>query len=159
MHVTLNTVGRLGKSISIKREKQADDTEAVVVHLKITDIIITREELDELLCMPIGWSQQTLYGEQGEPYLQASITLHKFAATVTGRIKGAAGTDEGIALTQADWSGATVELKRNSALLSGTVSWLVAGDEAGDIEPLIGRDCMLHVVIQDAQQGDLLKAA
>lgn len=159
MHVTLNTVGKLGKSLTIKREKQDDDTELVIANLKITNIIITREEMDELLRMPIGWSQQALYSEQGDPFINVSITAHKFEGTVTGKIKGPADTDEGIVLKQAEWNGATFDLRRNSALLSGEISWKVEGDEASEIEPLIGRDCLLAFLIQDAQQKDMFRAA
>jgi DNA segregation ATPase FtsK/SpoIIIE-like protein len=155
MHVTLNTIGKLGKSLNIKREKLEDDTEAVIANLKISNIIITREEMDELLRMPSGWSQQSLYNEQGVPYINVTMTAHRFECTVTGRIKGTAETDEGITLKQANWSGATFDLRTNSALLSGEISWKIAGDEASDIEPLIGRDCLLAFVIQDAQQKDM----
>lgn len=43
------------------------------------------------------------------------------------------------------------------ALLSGQLIWTVAGDEAGDAEPLLGRECGCLWAVEDGGQQDLLR--
>lgn len=158
MHIEVNTVGVLGKSLSIKREKGEDDAEIVVAHLKFSDAIVPRETIDELVGMGIGWAESCLYNELGAPVARMEISLPKLSCEVTGTIKGNA-KDDSITLAQATLDGVSLLLTDKGASMSGNLAWLVAGDEASDAEPLIGRLCSLHWVLQDAGQKDLLKDA
>lgn len=158
MHIEINTVGTVGKALNIKREKGEDDAEIVVAHLKFSDAIVPRETIDELLNRSIGWAQSCLYDELGAPIARMEISLPKFACEVTGKIHGTLKGDN-ITLTQATLDGVSLLLTDKGASLSGNLAWLVAGDEASDAEPLLGRLCSLHWVLQDAGQKDLLRAA
>ena len=157
MRIDINTTAQIGKGLSIKREKGENDIEIVVAHLKFSDAFVQREAIDQLLGLYDGWSH-ALFDDLGAPVCRMDLVPTKFAAAATGKIKGAP-EDAGITLTEADITDVVIRLADKGAMLSGTVSWLVAGDEASDAEPLIGRLCMIHWILQDAGQGDLLRAA
>lgn len=158
MHIEIETTATIAKSVSIKREKGADDVELVFAHLKFAFALISREAIDALCNMPNGWASRSFYDDMGAPYVKLDMALRKFEAIATGRINGVEG-DHGITLTQADLTGVAVSLYDKGGWLSGELTWAVAGDEVTDLEPLLGRVCMLHVVVQDSGQQDLLKAA
>jgi hypothetical protein len=160
MYIEIQTTAQLSKSMSIKREKEGD-VKVLVAHLKFDGALIHRETIDELVGQPIGWSQSCLFDEQGAPIGHIEIALPKLVAQVTGKIRGV-DADDHITLAQAFMDGVTISLSgliNNQALLSGSLAWKVAGDEASDLEPLLGRLCALHWVIQDGGQQDMLKAA
>lgn len=158
MHIEIETTATIAKSVSIKREKGADDIELVYAHLKFSLALVSREVIDALCNMPKGWATRSFYDELGAPYIKLDMGLPQFDAIATGRINGVEG-DHGITLAQADLTGVAIALYDKGGWLSGELTWAVAGDEVTDLEPLLGRVCMLHVVVQDSGQGDLLKAA
>jgi len=158
MYIEIQTTAQLSKSMSIKRE---GDVEVLVAHLKFDGALIQREAIDELVGQPIGWAQSCLFDEQGAPIGHIELALPKLVAQVTGKIRGVK-DDDHITLSQAFMDGVTIRMSgliNNQALLSGSLAWKVAGDEASDLEPLLGRLCALHWVIQDGGQQDMLKAA
>lgn len=156
MRVEIETAVEIGKGVSIKREKAEDDTEVVIAHLKFAGGKVQYEVIDELCCQPIGWAQHSFFNELGAPVAPIIVDLPRFAAEATGKIRGIQ-HGESITLTQADIDGVTLTLCDNGALLAADLAWKIAGDEASDLEPLLGRLCGFHVVVQDAEQGDMLK--
>lgn len=156
MYVKLETTTDIGKSVNIKREKSGDK-EIVVAHLKFANTPVTREEFDELANRPIGWSAGFLFDEFGAPVGHIDLSFPMLSLCVTGKIRGIRG--EEITLAQAGLTGVQFSLADKGAILCGELTWEVAGDEVSDLEPLIGRTCILAVVIQDSGQQDMLKAA
>lgn len=157
MYTEIETTAQLSKGMTIKREKEGD-VEVLVAHLKFDGALIQREIIDELVGQRIGWAQSCLFDEQGAPIGHIDISLPRLVAQVTGKIRGVK-DDDSITLSQAFLDGVSLSLFDNGALLSGALAWKVAGDEASDLEPLLGRLCALHWVIQDGGQRDMLKAA
>jgi len=158
MYIEIETVATIGKSLNVKREKGDDDIEVCIAHLKFSNAFVQREVLDQLLGMPIGWSQVSLFDEQGAPFQRLEITPNKFAANITGKITGVE-NNHGLTLKQADLSAVVLSLYDKGAILSGEISWSIAGDETSDTESLLGRLCKLHAVVQDSGQQDMLKVA
>lgn len=132
MPIEINATCEVAKSFSVKREKRDDDTEAVIAHLKIADVMLDREQIDEVVGLPIGWSQSALFDEQGAP----SLTLR-----------------------DAEVSGITLDLTTLGALLSCGLAWEADGDVVDDIADLLGKLCAIEVVIEDGGQADLLRPA
>lgn len=157
MHI--ESIANIGKSLSIKREKGADDTEVVIAHLKFAGLIVERAIVDTLIGQPAGWAQRSLYDELGAPIARMSIALHKLELSVSGAIKGIAETGERLMLQDANLGDIVITLATNSATIAGSLSWEAAGDEVADAEPLIGNDCMVNWVMTAGGQQDLLKAA
>jgi len=157
MRIHIETVARIGKSVSIKRLK-INDVEHVVAHLKFDGAILNREQMDGVCGQPDGWANLSFFNEQGSPCGWIDISLPKTSLSLTGRISG---VTEGasISLTEAVVDGIVLSLADKGALMSANLSWIVSGDEASDLEPLLGRLCRIGCVIQDSGQGDLLKAA
>lgn len=153
MLATIETTAEIGKSLSIKREKQEDE-EVVIAHLKFSDAFVPRETMDELFNQPLGWSNY-LFGEDGFPHVRAEISLMKFDAEATGVIRGRA--NEYIKLAGAKVTGVSLMLTEKGANLAAELTWKVAGDEVSDLEPLLGRTCVLTVTIADGGQQDAFR--
>ena len=77
MTIHLKSTCEVAKTFSVKREKQGDDSEIVVAHLKIADCLIDRYQLDELCGQAIGWSTGALYDDLGAPLARVTLTLHR----------------------------------------------------------------------------------
>lgn len=155
----VESVAKLGKSLSIRRETGEQDAPVVMAHLKFVDLIITREVIDLLCAQRRGWAEAALYDELGAPVAKLTLVLEGLALTVSGPIKGAAERNERLTLKDATLDDLAVSLRNNSALLNGSLSWLVAGDEISDLEPLLGTDCAVNWILSTGGQADLLKAA
>lgn len=158
MTIHLSTVCRLAKTFSVKREKVDDDTEVVIAHLKIGETFIDREQVDELLRQPIGWSAEALFDELGAPRARLTLTLGGLCQlTYTGVINGGKKpTDPLLKLKEAAIDGVSIELTKLGALLSCQLSWEAAGDEVDDIADMLGLICNVDGVIEDGGQKDLL---
>jgi hypothetical protein len=158
MRIEINTPAMIGKGFTSKREKQADDSEAVVGHLKFDKAIVHREVIDALCGRFPGWAGGAFFDEQGVPYTRCKISLPKLSLTFTGAIRG--NNDEDVlTLVEATFGGIEITLCDKGALLAGELAWKVGGDETANCEPLQGRLCLLYGSLRDAEQGDLLKAA
>lgn len=152
MTITLRTTGKVGTGLAIRREKAEDKTEQTFAHLKVADCFITRREIDALCGREVAWSE-AFFDELGAPLGLWTLVLHKVALSATGRITGPG--DGGIAITNATFDDLEVTFTRQGGLLAGTITWLVAGDEAGDAEPLLGRECGVALVLTDGDQEQL----
>jgi hypothetical protein len=152
MRVEVNTIGQVGKSLTVKRTK-IDDAEVVVATLKFEDAVVDRETIDELCYQPIGWAAGAFFNDLGAPRIRLNLGLwKKLDLTVTGAIKGVKAS-EAIKLKQAELRDVELSLHEMGALMSGTLSWEVAGDEVEDLEPLLGRQCsMVFTIIDDGQK-------
>lgn len=158
MSIHLQTTCRVAKSFAVKREKQADDSEIVVAHLKISELLIDRDQIDELLRQPIGWSTRSLFDEFGAPLARLTLTLGGSPAlSFTGSIDGGKkSSDPKLRLNTASIDGVTLELTKLGALLAFQLSWTAAGDEVDDIADMLGLTCNVVAVIEDGGQKDLL---
>lgn len=159
MSINIHSTCLVAKSFSVKREKQSDESEKIVAHLKIADALIDRDQLDELCQQPIGWSTAALFDDMGAPRAPLTLALHRDDLTLSGVIKGGDNTDSPrLKLKDAEVGGLTLELTKFGALLGGTLSWIAAGDEVDDIADMLGCECSLVVVIQDGGQKDIFAA-
>jgi len=156
MTIEINATCEVAKSFSVKREKRDDDTEAVIAHLKVADVMLDRDQIDELVGLPIGWSQSALFDEQGAPYQPLTLGVPRKDLTLTGAIRGKPG---GVTLRDVAVSGITLDLTRLGALLSCGLAWEADGDVVDDIADLLGKLCAIEVVIEDGGQADLLRPA
>lgn len=158
MTIHLNSTCRLAKAFSVKREKQEDDTERVIAHLKIGETFIDRDQVDELLRQPIGWSSAALFDELGAPRARLTLSMGGVhPLTFVGVIRGE-DTKNGPKLTlkEAAIDGVALELTKLGALLSCQLSWQAAGDEIDDISEMLGSTCAIVGTIEDGGQADLL---
>lgn len=98
------TVGKVGKGLTVKREKQADDTEVVVAHLKFAGMDIDRDAISRLCGRALGWSDAAFFDSYGAPVIRGSLSLPDLALTVTGLIRGNS-QETSLSLMQADLFG------------------------------------------------------
>lgn len=157
MNINLQTAITVGKSLAIKREKGDDETEVICAHLKFTDLFLRREQVNALCGMRPGWAETAFFDELGAPFGLWSLVLRRAEFAVTGSISGP--DDHGLVFTEATIDGVEITLTSQGAVLAGQVSWLVAGDEAGDAEPLLGRICQAKLTLTDGGQMDMLRTA
>ena len=160
MVIHISATCEVAKSFSVKREKRDDDTEAVIAHLKVADVMLDREQIDEVVGLPIGWSQSALFDDQGAPYQPLTLGVPRKDLTLTGVIKGSGKpAAPSLTLRDAEVSGITLDLTTLGALLSCGLAWEADGDVVDDIADLLGKLCAIEVVIEDGGQGDLLRPA
>lgn len=156
MNIRIESVLKVGKGITVKIEKQPDDTEKAIAHLKFSEALITREHLDQLVTGVIGSLWPALYDESGAPIARMTIGLPYLEVVLGGTISGNKNKRESLALIQATLTGVEMALVPNGAHLSGELTWEAAGDEVSDAEPLLGQLCACNWTIDDRRQGDLL---
>lgn len=157
----LTTAITLAKSLSVKREKDDEGIEAVIAHLKFSDAFVSREDIDWLLGIPeqIGgsWARMALFDDLGAPLARLEIAAPRREFTVSLRMTGTG--DEEMHVAGGTLTGIALVLDKSGALLSGALSWPVAGDELADVEPLLGQIVRAEMSLTDGGQADLLKAA
>lgn len=152
----ITTTATLSKSLSVKREK-SDEGEAVIAHLKLTDCVVSREEIDYLLGVSrAAWARTTLFDELGAPVAKLDISPANRMLTASARL---CGPDCEMHVAGGVLSALTLTLDKSGALMAGTLSWAVAGDETSDLEPLLGKLVRIEASLTDGEQGDLLRAA
>jgi len=158
MMIHLKSTAEVAKSFAVKREKGVDDAEVVFAHLRIAEVMVGRDELDELCGQPIGWSAGALFDEFGAPLAHVTLTLHRAEWSAAGGISGGEKSfDPKLRLKDAEVGSLTLELTKLGALLACQLSWVVAGDEVDDIADLLGKLCAVDLVLTDGGQGDMLK--
>lgn len=153
----IDSLAEISKSLSVKREKR-ESTDVVVARLKFSGLIVDRETLDVLCGQPLGWSAGALFDELGAPLGRWTISLPALTLVVSGSIRGAQPTER-LTLGNAVIEGVEITLDKLCALVAGTLTWDVAGDELEDVDPLLGRECGVSWVVSDGGQQDLLRAA
>lgn len=159
MYVAItNGIATIAKGFTQKREKRADDTEAVFGHLKFSKLEVTREIIDELRKRPIGHTQKHDFNTHGLPISFDVINLEPRDLSLTGSVTGTQHED-GVSFNTARLESVTLELCKLGAWMSGEIIWELAGDESGDLVPLHGNECKVNWVIQDARQEDLVDRA
>lgn len=157
MTVHLKTVATLAKSFAVKREKTGEDTESVVAHLKFSECVIDRDQLDEICGQPIGWSQGSLFDEFGAPRARVTLSLNVSHWSATGLIRGGdKPASPSLRIKDAELDSIALELAPHGALLSAQLSWAAAGDEVDDIADMLGMIVMFDLVLSNGGQGDLL---
>jgi len=155
MTIHLDTILTISKSLSIKREKDQADAEVTRAHLKFSDLFVTREQVNALCGMRPGWAETAFFDELGAPFGDWSLVLHKASWSLAGTINAPDG--EGLRFTGATLDGLELTMTKLGAVASGQITWLVADDEAGDAEPLLGRQCRAEWHLTDGGQADMLK--
>lgn len=160
MTIHIKSTAKVAKTFRVAREKLGDDNERVIAHLRVSDIMIDRDQLDELCGQPIGWSRDALFDEFGAPRARLTLSLAGRDLMLTGGIDGGRkSTDPKLRLKAAGLDGITLELIKHGALFAAQLSWTAAGDEVDDVAGLLGRACNLDVAIEDGGQRDLLAGA
>lgn len=161
MTIQIDATCEVAKTFSVKREKGPDDVEVVVAHLKVADVLLSRDQLDEVAGMPIGWSYTALFDDQGAPYQRMTLGIPRLDLTATGVIRGGSEDEPrapSLTLRDATVSGIELDLTTYGALLSCGLAWKAAGDEVDDIADLLGKLCGFRVTLADGGQRDLLAA-
>jgi len=158
MHIVIESVAFIGKGFTQKREKKPDDTEAVFGHLKFNDCVVTREIIDEIFMLPIGWTQASLYDDHGLPLVRMDLSLPIFECMLTGVI-GGINPEDTLKIANAKLTGVGLILGKMGAKLSGEIIWEIAGDESADLIPLQGNECRVNWVLQHQEQPDMFKTA
>ena len=157
MTIHLKTVATLAKSFAVKREKTGEDTESVVAHLKFGECLIDRDQLDELLGQPIGWSTASLYDDLGAPLARITLALNASNWSASGLVRGGDKIgDPLLKLKDAEIDSIALELAPLGALLSAQLSWAAEGDEVDDIADMLGKIVTFDLVLTNGGQGDLL---
>jgi hypothetical protein len=160
MSIHINSPAQVAKTFTVKREKTDDEGgEKIVAHLKISEVMIDRDQLDEICGQAIGWSEAALFDDFGAPRCRLTLTLHRGDFTATGVIDGGKkSSDPRLRLKSADLSGVTLDLTKMGALLACQLSWIAEGDEVDDIAEMLGKLCNAVLVIEDSGQKDLLSS-
>lgn len=156
MTIHLDATAQIAKSFAVKREKQADDSELVKASLKLADVFLCRDQLDELLGQPVGWSSGALYDEFGAPRARVTLALHRSDWTASGVIRhGEKSSDPRLTLKDAELGALALELTKLGATLACTLSWVADGDEVNDVSDMLGQLCGVRLVLTDGGQGDM----
>lgn len=158
MRIEITSVATMGKGITAKREKQDDDTMATVAHLKFAQLFVTREQIDALCGQPDGWCG-AFYDDMGVPVGRMVLALPKFEATLIGTVRYAADAPMALTLADAQLHGIEIEFSNLGGLVRGEITWQAAGDELGDVEPLLGGMAQCVWTLTDGGQADLFREA
>lgn len=153
--IEINSFAKLAKSLSVKREKDADDDTVVACHLKFSELFVERDVFDELCRQPIGW-HQAFYDELGAPVADLAVALPGRAWSVTGKITAGPNRHEQLKLLQASLSKVSLELTKLGVLVGGSISWKARGDEVEDLTGLLGGLVAVEWRLSDGGQQDLL---
>lgn len=153
--IEIKSFAQLGKSLSVKREKDADDDSIVACHLKFEDLFVDRDVFDELCRQPIGWHEH-FYDEQGAPVGALEISLPGRAWSVTGSINAGPNRPERLNLLEATLSKVTLTLRKLGVLVGGAISWRARGDEVEDLADFLGTLAAVEWRVSDGEQRDLL---
>jgi hypothetical protein len=154
MTIALTTIITLGKSLAIKREKD-EDVEITRAHLKFTDLFVSREQVNALCGMRASWCETSFFDELGAPFGGWSLALTGSEWTLAGAIEGPG--EDSLRLPDATLSGVELTFTKLGAVASGEIRWTVRGDEAGDAEGLLGRECRADWRLTDGGQRDMLR--
>lgn len=150
MHI--KTTCEVAKSINAKTTTK-DEAELVVASLGFHDATVSRTEVDRLIGLHLGWSE-CLFDELGAARFPGTIFLSGKPLPAGAVIT--LGKHEKLQAMNAELSKIELQLADKGFLLSGTLTWPVAGDETSDAEKLLGKLCGLELVI-DKSQLDLFK--
>lgn len=153
--IEIKSFAQLGKSLSVKREKDADDDTIVACHLKFEDLFVDRDVFDELCRQPIGWHEH-FYDEQGAPVGALEISLPGRAWSVTGSINAGPNRPERLNLLEATLSKVTLTLTKLGVLVGGAISWKARGDAVEDLADFLGTLAAVEWRVSDGDQRDLL---
>ena len=154
--IEINSFAKLAKSLSVKREKDADDDTVVACHLKFSELFVERDVFDELCRQPIGW-HQAFYDDLGAPVGALEVSLPGRAWQVTGKIAAGPQRAEQLSLLEAQLTGVSLELTKLGVLVSGAVSWKARGDEVEDLTELLGGLVSVEWRLTDGGQQDMLR--
>ncbi len=152
--IKIDTVLELGKSLAVKATK--DDTKAriVIASVKFAGLPVDRDVIDEFMRKPVGWCSAVLFDEQGAPVGHYSIGVLGRRWRVSGSIAG--GHREGtLPLLQAELTDLSLSLVPLGAVAEGTLTWGCRGDEADDVNDLLGNTCKARWEVTDGGQDDL----
>jgi hypothetical protein len=158
MNTRIDSVAIVGKSITVKVEKDEKKDEHRICHLKVERIQIDRATIDAILGRVEGWASRCLFDEAGSPVAWLTLSLDGAAFDFTGSISGNENTGERLSLgANCRISNVTLELRSFGALLSGELSWPAAGDELSDVDPLLGKVCAVRASIIKPDSLDLFE--
>lgn len=155
MNIIINSTADIAKGFTQRREKLADDKEAIVGHLKFSCCFVPRETIDELCNMTIGWSQSCLFDEVGDPLVWCELHLFRLKTECTGTITGIK-ADQNLTISNAELSNVVLTLTKQGALMAAEIAWEIAGDESSDLVPLQGNECRVHWALTDSGQVDMI---
>ena len=84
--IHIKSTATLAKAFQVRREKTDDESEHVIAHLKIGDCLVDRDQLDEIIGLPVGWSTGALFDDLGGPgEAPQSADEQPWAGTPEGR--------------------------------------------------------------------------
>jgi len=138
MHVTIIGSCEIGKTLSVKREKETKPgggTERLVCYLPVADLFVDCDTIDAFCGQPRGWARGALYHDTGEPRSKLALEIPDADWTVGGTFGGRAG--EPLTLTEASMTGVVLTLTPLGALMAARFTWNTAGDEADDVAELL----------------------
>jgi hypothetical protein len=154
MTIHLTNIITLSKSLAIKREKD-EDSEITRAQLRFTDLFVSREQVNALCGMRAGWCETSFFDELGAPFGGWSLALTDGEWTLAGAIEGPG--EDSLRVTEATLSDVELTFTTLGAVASGEITWTVRGDEVGDAEPLLGRECRADWRLTDGGQRDMLR--
>lgn len=154
---TIHSTASVAKGISIKREKDAEGDERVTAHLKLSGLLVSRDELDWICGQPSGWAVGSFYDEVGAPLLAVVLRLPRFRCEASVRLRRENdGRPSELTAAQCELSGVELAVTPQGALLSCSLAWEAAGDEISDVEELLGRDVGAELRLHRSGQERLL---
>lgn len=151
----LSTSCFVGKKL-VTAQRKDGDTQMVVCELKVKNIRVSRETMDEIANIPIGVSA-TLFNELGLPHAQTVLYYPKRNMLLTGRVEHR--SDSGAATAKQAFQAAligdiqftlgTPDESGPTALFGFTVVWKAQGDEVDDIRDILGRNCWIEAELKN----------
>lgn len=153
MRLELQTTADLANSATLKNAKDGD-AELSTAQVRFKNAKLTCVQFDDLCKRAPGWSAASLFTPDELPCMPMVIHFPKMQLEASGRIHGHREGDS-IALIGATLQDMRATLVKSGVALSGELVWKAAGDEATDLEPLLGHLCGMHLSIVDSQQQEL----
>jgi hypothetical protein len=153
MRIEIETTVDLSKQATLKNTTDGEE-ELSLAQVRFKNAKLTLVQLDELCNRSPGWSEQALFRTDELPCTPMVLHFPKLTFEASGRIHGHREGDS-ISLVGATLNDVRVALIKSGASMSGQLMWKSAGDEAADLEPLLGHLCGMHLSIVDSQQQDL----
>jgi hypothetical protein len=158
MRIEVNTVAEISKGFGVKRVKRGD-AQVTLATLKFAGMFLDREYSDEILGLPIQ-ATALLYGEDGIPVSCLTVGRKHITFQFAGSITGNPNKSEQILLAKdTEISKLELQLVPNGAKLNGQFVWAIRGDEAEDLEPLLGNICLISGIIVLPEQVDAFSQA
>jgi hypothetical protein len=147
----IETVAQISKRTEVGITRK--DDHRVFATLKVTDLFLTPEQADWVMGQPDGHTRAFVLDELGAPRFafKMALKLGGLELALVGTI-GDPEKQDRLRLLDATIGNMEARVTNLGVILSGTLEWPAAGDEACDTQPLFGKMCSIRWRFTHRQQ-------